>query len=133
MPTKTIRSKEKNIHQQVATYLKLQYRDVIFRTDFAAGIKMTIGQAKQHKNLQSCSKYPDVFIAEPRKGFHGLFLELKRSVEEIYKKDMTFRKNDHVAEQAAMLERLTKLGYKACFACGFDHAKKIIDDYLKQQ
>ena len=29
-----------------------------------------------------------------------------------------------------MLERLRQRGYEAHFACGFDEAKKIIDEYL---
>ena len=124
------RSKEKNIHKQVTVYLKLQYPKLIFRTDFSAGARMTIGQAVQHKQLQSGSGYPDLFIAKACKGFHGLFLELKRDVGEVFKKDGSLKAGDHITEQAAMIERLNILGYKALFACGFDHAKRVIDEYL---
>lgn len=67
-------SKEAILHQQVCQYLRMQYPDVIFRTDFAAGVKMTMGQAVRHKKLQSGKAYPDLFIAEPRyqKGIHEM-------------------------------------------------------------
>jgi hypothetical protein len=38
--------------------------------------------------------------------------------------------NEHICEQFDMLEQLRRRGYKAEFACGFDEAKKIIDEYL---
>lgn len=146
---KTSRSKEETVHSQVAKYLKLKYPNVIFRTDYAAGLKLNIIQAVIHKSLQSEGKYPDLFIAEPRNGFAGLYLELKRDIEEILKKDGTLKRKmvpiyktlngqkvkvgeyDHIAEQQKMLKRLTAKGYKAMFACGFDHAVALIDNYLK--
>lgn len=121
---------EKSIHKQVATYLKLQYPKVIFRTDFAAGCKMSIGQAVAHKSLQSGPGYPDLFIALPSRVYHGLFIELKKDISEVWRKDLLMVKNEHIKEQAAMLQKLRNLGYEATFAFGFDHARKIIDDYL---
>lgn len=118
------------LHEHVADYLKLQYRGIIYRTDFAAGIKMTVGQARRHKRLQQGRAYPDLFVAAMRHGFGGLYIELKATT--IYKKDgITLLKDDHVEEQAATLELLRAEGYAAHFAVGFDEAQKIIDDYLK--
>jgi hypothetical protein len=143
------RIKEKSVHKQFAQYMKMQYPDVTFRTDFAAGSKMTMIQAVQHKELQSDKSYPDVFIAEPRGGYHGLYLELKRDREEVYTKDGRFKvkmvavyktikgikvrvgQYDHIAEQAKMIDKLNRKGYKALFACGFDHARQTVDEYLK--
>lgn len=125
------KQKESSIHAQVAKYLKLQYPDVIFRTDFAAGIKMSIGQAVKHKSLQSGSKYPDLFIAQPAGQWHGLFLELKRDRSEVYLLGGNVLKNNqHVKEQEEMLNQLRRRGYCAHFGCGFDGAKRIIDSYL---
>lgn len=132
-------SQEAILHQQVCDYLRLQYPDVLFRTDFAAGIKMTMGQATKHKRLQSVRAWPDIFIAQPQyydsthtqgEEQHGLFIELK--AKNIYKKDGSLLANDHIAEQAKVLDRLTSLGYAAYFAVGFDEARKIIDDYLSR-
>lgn len=132
-PSKMVlKPKEETIHEQVVKYLKFQYPKILFRTDFAAGIKMTIGQAVKHKKLQQSRAWPDIFVAKPYNGYCGLFLELKRDVSEIFKKDGSLVKNEHIREQAALIKQLNELGYKAMFACGFDHARKAIDEYLKQ-
>ncbi|HEU5365715.1 MAG TPA: hypothetical protein VFU62_09290, partial [Hanamia sp.] len=69
------------------------------------------------------------FIAAARKGRYGLFIELKRDGEKLYKRDGGF-KDEHIKEQAAMLHRLYVSGYETFFAIGFEQAKKFIDDYL---
>lgn len=130
-------SREGILHQQVCNYLKLQYPDVMFRTDFAAGIKMTIGQARRHKALQHSRAWPDLFIAEQRHSkqtkemYGGLFIELK--ADNIYLRDGSISKNAHVQEQFKMLGALIERGYQAKFAVGFDEARAIIDDYLSTE
>lgn len=126
---------EQSVHQAVCDFLRLQYPNVIFRSDFAAGIKMTVGQAARHKRLQSSRAYPDLFVAQPngRELYHGLFIELKRSDVTIYKKDGTLVANPHIREQAAMLEKLRQRGYRAEFARGVDEAIRIIREYLEDE
>jgi hypothetical protein len=142
---KLSKPKEASVHYQVAQYLKLQYPKVIFRTDFSAGCKMTMGQAVKHKSLQAGRAYPDLFIAQPKFGTSqvspshhlmfehmycaGLFLELKREGVRIKKKNGEWA-DEHIAEQAAIIGILRLRGYKAEFAIGFDEAKKLIDEYL---
>lgn len=126
----TLRASEAGIHQTIAHYLKLQYPGVIFRSDFAAGIKMTMGQAIKHKSLQHGKSYPDLFIAAPRGKYHGAFLELKRADVAVYLRDGSLSKNAHIQEQATMLDELRRLGYYADFAIGFDDAKAKLDIYL---
>lgn len=118
------------LHQQVCDYLRYQYPDVIFRTDFSAGVKMTMGQAVKHKRLQSDRAYPDLFIAYPTEDYHGLFIELKADNVTVFKKNGELTSNPHIQEQHIMLERLTGLGYRASFAKGFDEAKRLIDEYI---
>lgn len=127
---KEIIMSEQDLHKQLATYLKLQYPNLIFHSDFASGVKMSMYQAKKNMAIQSGKSWPDLFIAEPKGAYAGLFIEIKTSVNRVYKKDMTFKKNEHVENQAKMLDRLTERGYKAVFGCGFDHCVNIIKDYL---
>lgn len=130
---------ELELQAQVADYIRLKYPSVIFHSDFGSGIKLTMGQAIRQKRLNGGRRaWPDMFIAEamPRMGYkgimiwYGLFLELKRPGVKIYKKNGELVANEHIREQAALLGELHKRGYVAEFACGFDEAKKIIDEYL---
>lgn len=121
---------EKTLHQQVADYLKLQYPGVLFHSDFGSGIKLTIGQASQQKRLQSGRAWPDIFIAEPRGGKHGLFLELKRQGTIVVLKNGQLTANPHIREQYEVLMELIRRGYVADFAVGFEASTKAIDQYL---
>lgn len=131
---------ELELQMQVADYLRLQYPGVLFHSDFGSGIKLTMGQAIKQKRLQGGRRsWPDMFIAEPTCyencgadiWTHGLFIELKKEGTRIFKKDGTLVSDAHICEQFDMLEQLRRRGYMAEFACGFDEAKKIIDEYLR--
>jgi hypothetical protein len=120
---------EGKLQNQVCKYLKLQYPRVLFRVDFGAGALLTGKQAKQQQYQQKTSGWPDIFICEPKGGFAGLFIELKKEGEVIYKGNGMF-KNDHIREQFAVHVALRERGFKCEFAKGFDQAKTLIDRYL---
>ena len=131
---------EAELQEQVADYLRLQYPEAIFRSDFGSGTKLTWAQAKRQKRQNGGRRaWPDMLIAEPRlvvtddmpDYMHGLFIELKRPGVKLYKKNGELVADQHIREQAEMLQRLRQRGYKAEFACGFDEAKKLIDEYLR--
>lgn len=136
---------EESLHLQAADYLRRQYPGVIFRTDFAAGIKMTMGQATKHKALQESKSYPDLFVAEPRKMYHGAYFELKKAGTPltrpkdgrvILKGDYKIRlKGDwynlHIEQQHEMMQRLRAKGFYCAFAVGFDQFKLEVDNYLR--
>lgn len=121
---------EAELQKQVAIYIRLQYPDVIFHSDFGSGVKLTPWQAKMQK-MQNGGKraWPDMFIAEPRGKYHGLFIELKKDGVRLRKRDGDFA-SEHIAEQDALLRDLNNKGYKAEFAIGFQQALNLIDDYL---
>lgn len=130
---------EEVIQQQVADYLRLQYPNTLFHSDFGSGIKLTMGQAVKQKRLNGGRRaWPDMFIAEPRPRcidgswdyeWNGLFIELKKEDTRLKKRNGDWV-SDHIAEQAIMLEMLRARGYRAEFARGFEEAKSLIDDYL---
>lgn len=132
---------ELELQAQVADYIRLQYPDVIFHSDFGSGIKLTMGQAIKQKRLNGGRRsWPDMFLAETviveredgaYEGLSGLFVELKREGTRIFKKDGKLVADEHIREQFDMLHDLRARGYAAEFACGFDEAKKLIDDYMK--
>ena len=121
---------EKHVHQAVVNYLKLQYPSVPFRSDTGAGMKLTIGQAMGQKAIQNGMAWPDLFIAEPRNAYCGMFIELKDEGVKIFNKSGKYA-SQHIADQAECLNMLRRKGYIASFCIGFDEAKQLIDEYLK--
>lgn len=151
-------SSEAELQEQVADYLRLQYPDVMFHSDFGSGIKLTPGQAVRQKRQNGGRRaWPDLIIVEPRclrcmfchngttipsfrltfieeecdgrNVYPGLFLELKKDDTRLKKKNGDWA-TEHIAEQAKVLEQLRQRGYCAEFAVGFEEAKGIIDGYL---
>lgn len=124
---------ESLLREQLATWIQLQYPNIIYRFDLAADIKLTVGQARKHKKLHPHRGYPDLFIAEPRACYHGLYLELKAEGKAPYKKNGELKADKHLEEQEAILTKLNCRGYFASFATGFDEAKGLIESYLKKE
>jgi hypothetical protein len=134
-------AREHQLYVKIAEYLQENYPDVIYRFDIAADLKLTQGQAAKFKRLHPRRGYPDLFIAKPKDGLNmdtggnpnyyaGLYLELKAEGNSPFKKDGSLKKDQHLEEQMAILEKLRRRGYRADFATGFDEARAIIDDYL---
>lgn len=147
---------EAQLQIQVADYLRLQYPDVLFHSDFGSGVKLSPHQAAIQKRQNGGRRaWADMFIAKaaarpyittnppkftgkhpnclnPNAGrleFYGLFLELKKEGTRLKKKNGDWA-TPHLQKQAQMLDLLRKQGYCAEFAIGFDEAKRIIDEYL---
>jgi hypothetical protein len=147
-------AKEESIYLTISKYLKVKHPGIVFRFDYGAGVKLTMGQAIKQKAMQSGRAYPDLFIAKTSKVLHerdnftfygGLFVEIKQADKVLYrpkdakdvlKGDYKLRKKGdwydlHTEEQANMLALLRKQGYRAEFGIGFDNTIKIIETYLK--
>jgi hypothetical protein len=122
--------KENRLQDQICRYLKMQYPNCLFRVDFGAGAVLTGIQAAQQTRQQKSRGWPDLFIYEPRKGFAGLFIELKREGETIYNSKGLFR-SEHLHEQNEVHVMLRERGFTGGFAKGFDQARELIDGYLK--
>lgn len=121
-------NREYQICKDIALYLRLQYPKVMFHFDLA-GLNLSRAQAGMMKAIQGGRGWPDLFIAEPRNIYKGLFIEIKAEETKLYKKD-TFPATPHLKEQEDCLFALEDNEYYAQFGVGFDHCKRIIDDYL---
>lgn len=119
---------EERTHKATADYINLQYPGTMFNVDLS-GIKLTKGQAVKAAKLRSGRGFPDIQIYEPKGGYRGLFIEVKAEGEKLIKKNGEW-KNEHIREQANMIERLRQRGYAAYFAIGFDEAREILDSYF---
>lgn len=121
---------EAELQKQVAIYIRMQYPDVIFHSDFGSGAKLSPWQARMQKMQNGGRRaWPDMMIAEPMGNYHGLFIELKREGARLKKQNGEWA-SSHIAEQNIMLNELSNKGYKAEFAIGFEQALDLIDDYL---
>lgn len=126
--------RENVLYEQLAQYLNMQYPHAVYHFDLS-GLWTPSHSARNLYGRLNSRAWPDLFIAYPNAGWgipcHGLFIELKREGNSPFLKDgVTLKKDTHVHEQAAMLEELRNRGYAAEFACGFDEAKQLIDDYF---
>lgn len=63
---------------------------------------------------------PDIFLPCPRGGFHGLYIEMKRT-----------RGGRVSREQQRWIDGLRAQGYRVEVCAGFDAAKKTIEEYMK--
>lgn len=120
---------EKELQINISKWIKLQYPDVIFTSE-SSGLKLTIGQARALAKQRSDKGLPDMMIFEPRGGYNGLFVELKKEGSLIFKRDNTIRSDKHLQEQWEMIQRLRSKGYYAIFAIGFDQARTAITKYM---
>jgi len=124
--------KEQDVYNQLSQWLKLQHPNLIWRWDFAAGQKMSVGMAMRMKKMQCGVAYPDFFLAKPSSLHHGLYIEIKVDGFDLYqKRDKTKYLNEHIEAQAECLNRLNFYGYYAVWGIGFDNCKRIIETYLK--
>jgi hypothetical protein len=65
------------------------------------------------------SGVPDIFISLPSKGYHGMFIELKRL------NNFSISK-----QQQEWIDKLNRAGYCARMAKGWDRAREMIEEYL---
>lgn len=121
--------REYQLCSAISKYLRYQYPGVIFHYDYA-GLNLSKSQSGKMKAIQGLRGFPDLFIAEPRHPYKGLFLELKADGAKLLKQDGSYA-TPHLQEQSEMLYKLRLKGYWATFAVGFDQCKNEIDSYLK--
>jgi hypothetical protein len=138
--------REEVLHRMVVNYLRLTYPNVIFFSDLS-GVFVSKAVAGKIKDLKCARGIPDIIILEPKIGhqvtdpsvtpvtpkmvsYHGLCIELKTVKNNPFRKDGSLKKDEHVTEQAEMLQRLSDKCYKALFCVGLEHTLREIDTYL---
>lgn len=142
------RRTEENLQIKICNWLRKEFPHVVFVSDYAAGLNLTDTQRIKMASMRSHDGQPDLSIDFPSRGYHGLRIEFKKEGTAIYKRDGSLRKQaytrkykrngqlyikkgDHLAEQAAMLERYNEMGYFARFGIGEEHIKQIIRWYMQ--
>lgn len=121
---------EHDIYMLIAEYMDVKYPNAIRHFDLSADLKLTIGQAKKHSRLQGRRGFPDLQICQPIDRWYGFFLEIKKEGVRIIKRNGTLVADQHIREQASMIEQLRDRGYWADFGVGFQDCIDKIDAYL---
>lgn len=86
-----------------------------------SGVRLTDGQRVKAKKSGMVAGYPDLFLPVRRKGFGGLFIEMKRECG---------TKSDVKDEQLEWLEDLRLQGFFCAVGWGAENAITTIDWYL---
>ena len=109
---------EAQIQESVATYIAMKYgRDVVFHSDFGSGTKLSYAQANRQRRQNA-----------GRRGFPDL--QIKKEGIRIVKRNGELVADQHIREQASMIEQLRAKGYWADFGIGFDDCIEKIDAYM---
>lgn len=103
-------------HVKFATWLKKQ--NILFFHPPNGGTRIK-REAYRLKQMGVMPGVPDIVICKARRGFHGLYIELKR-----------VEGGTLSPAQVYWLAELTKEGYLARRANGFLHAKRMVEWYL---
>ena len=114
--------------ERLANYIRMHYPDNIFRFDLAADMPLPQHLAKRGKQLHGEKwnrGYPDLFVAACRKGFGGLYLELKAG--------KTVPNTEHTRRQAYIHQVLRESGYHVSFCCGFEECVSKLNSYMKRK
>jgi hypothetical protein len=122
-------NREYQICKDIAYYMRLQYPTVLYHFDLA-GLNLSRAQAGMMKAIQGNRGFPDLFIAESRLGYNGMFIEVKCEGTKLYKKNFEAA-SPHISEQLEFMDILRIKGYKCDFGIGWDDCHKKLDDYLK--
>ena len=126
------RKAEKAHYRAIKQFMEAQYPWALWHFDIT-GEKLTVGQRCQIARYQSEWAWPDFFLAEARHGFHGMFLEIKATYEDLYTKKGIMRNTQHIIGQDFMLKILRSRGYYADFCIGIDGFMDIVNRYLEEE
>tara|TARA_R100001594_G_scaffold54785_1_gene88358 strand:- start:1229 stop:1576 length:348 start_codon:yes stop_codon:yes gene_type:complete len=110
---------EDRLQSEVVKYIRYAYPKARYCASLG-GIRTTYKQAVKAKNTGYVKGFPDLFIYEPKKGYHGLAIEIKTI------------KGRPTKEQKEWIEALKERNYKAEIVKGLPAILELIDEYLNE-
>jgi hypothetical protein len=117
---------QREMIEQIRTvqWFRLQYPHILIAASANGGSRHKL-EAINLKRSGLTPGIPDLQIFCARKGFHGLYIEMKAP------KTATAQKGRLTPLQQECIDYLNAQGYLARVAWGFEEAKKIVDWYLE--
>lgn len=123
---KESRNAETKLQSKICGWMREQWPDLVFLSDFAAGLKLSPFLANIRAG-QSCNdKVPDLYIFGPVK---PLIIEIKVSDDNLFLKDGMTLCSEHVQRQYETIKKLRKTCY-ADFGVGENDIKAMIRGYM---
>lgn len=110
---------EQKQQEAIVTYLQLQYKNVRYCASLGGQYQQYHSQRAKAIRTGYVKGFPDLQITEARKGYHGLFIELKTKIGRL------------TTHQQQWLDDLNERGYLAKCCKGIEEALDTIDQYLK--
>lgn len=114
---------EREHQKAVIQYLRAKYPTALY-TIPPNGMKLPMGVAVQLKASGYVKGSPDIMIFEPRRYWHGLFIEMKAPKGEDNAKGVL------KPEQKEWLNKLSVRGYCTAVCFGAQEAYQVIDAYF---
>lgn len=111
-------------------WLKMQYPDVLFRSDIQSAGKLTPAMQNIKLIIDPFRGFPDISIYLKRGQYCGLMIEMKRLNSGLYLKDGSLSNGKHVQEQKEMHKKLRENGWQVDFAEGMQSAISLFQNYL---
>lgn len=121
----------KRIFESVLAVMSKNYSDILIQTNFSTRIRANIIDILRNKSIIEPKTFPDIFIAEPRNGFHGLFIEIRTDARCVHKKDGSMKNTRNVKKASEMLQKLRQRGFLAMYGFGYTNTIAIIEEYLR--
>tara|TARA_R100000353_G_scaffold123277_1_gene87577 strand:- start:652 stop:1020 length:369 start_codon:yes stop_codon:yes gene_type:complete len=112
---------EQRQQEALVTYIQLQYPTVRYCASLGGQYQQYQSQRSKAIKTGYVKGFPDLQITEARKGYHGLFIELKTKTGRLTK------------YQQNWIDDLNERGYKAECCYGLEKALDLIDWYLNEK
>lgn len=116
---RTFTREEDAIHFECIQLLKNEFPHVEFISNILDGARLGMLVRKHTKGMRNREGTSDIVILEPRKGFHGMCLEIKTLTGKVSQ------------EQRDFLDRMKRKGYHVTTGHGLDDCFLAIREYLK--
>lgn len=113
---------ERVLMNEACKYLK--NKGYLFYGDYAAGMYLSMIQARLISRYRSGSGLPDIVVFHRTNDYVGFAFELKK--QSPYKKNGQLKKNQHLYQQNEVLKKLRSIGWYAEFIWDLEQIKKVL-------